>query len=451
MTQPAFDFGDEALDDPANPTFTVSELAEVVNGTLRRTFSDGIWVRGEIQGWNERGSHAYFTLADDSPGRQAVLRVQFFANARMRLRPLLQKYRLRLGDGMKVRIFGHLDYYAPSGQLGLKMADLDPRFTLGDLAQQREQVLRRLAADGSLDTNGRRRLSAVPLRIGVVSSAGTAAWHDFHDELVRSGFGFQLVLADTRVQGPEAARRVTRALQALSIHAVQRGLDAIVVIRGGGSRNELATFDAETIARAIAAAPVPVLTGLGHEIDRAVADEVAHTSLKTPTACAAHLVSRVGDYLDDVEQHHVAILATARTRLDAADRGVGDRAHRIVRRTHSAVERADERLDTRVHRLRAAGVRPVLDAERRLRLVAGRLAARAPQLITAEERHLLGLEARVRALDPVNVLARGWSITRGPDGRVLRTAEEVAAGDVLTTQLAAGTVTSRVEPGRTPP
>ena len=293
MTQPAFDFGDEALDDPANPTFTVSELADAVNGTLRRTFSDGIWVRGEIQGWNERGSHAYFTLADDTPGRQAVVRVQFFANARMRLRPLLQKYRLRLGDGMKVRIFGHLDYYAPSGQLGLKMADLDPRFTLGDLAQQREQVLRRLAADGSLDANGRRRLSPVPLRVGVVSSAGTAAWHDFHDELVRSGFGFQLVLADTRVQGPEAGRRVTRAVQALSIHAVQRGLDAIVVIRGGGSRNELATFDAETIARAIAAAPVPVLTGLGHEIDRSVADEVAHTSLKTPTACAAHLVTLV--------------------------------------------------------------------------------------------------------------------------------------------------------------
>jgi exodeoxyribonuclease VII large subunit len=248
MTQPAFDFGDEALDDPANPTFTVSELADAVNGTLRRTFSDGIWVRGEIQGWNERGSHAYFTLADDTPGRQAVVRVQFFANARMRLRPLLQKYRLRLGDGMKVRIFGHLDYYGPSGQLGLKMSDLDPRFTLGDLAQQREQVLRRLAADGSLDTNGRRRLSPVPLRVGVVSSAGTAAWHDFHDELVRSGLGFQLVLADTRVQGPEAGRRVTRAIQALSIHAVQRGLDAIVVIRGGGARNELATFDAEPIA-----------------------------------------------------------------------------------------------------------------------------------------------------------------------------------------------------------
>ena len=199
MTQTAFDF--EPLDDPANPTFTVSELADAVNGVLRRGFSDGVWVRGEIQGWSERGSHAYFTLADDAPGRQAVLKVQFFANARMRLRPLLHKHRLRLGDGMRVRIFGHLDYYAPNGQLGLKMTDLDPRFTLGDLAQQRDQVLRRLAADGSLDANSRRPLSRVPLRLGVVSSAGTAAWHDFHDELVRSGFGFQVLLADTTRAG----------------------------------------------------------------------------------------------------------------------------------------------------------------------------------------------------------------------------------------------------------
>ena len=446
MSQPAFDFGDEPLDDPANPTFTVSELADAVNSTLRRGFSDGVWVRGEIQGWNERGGHAYFSLADDSPGRQAVVRVQFFANARMRLRPLLAKHRLRLADGMKVRIFGHLDFYAPSGQLGLKMSDLDPRFTLGDLAQQRDQVLRRLAADGALDVNGRRPLSRVPLRIGVVSSAGTAAWHDFHDELARSGFGFHVVLADTTVQGPDAPRRVTRAIQALSRHAERRGLDVIVVIRGGGARNELATFDAEPIARAIAAAPVPVLTGLGHEIDRSVADEVAHTSLKTPTACAQSLVQAVGQYLTAVEGRYAAVVDTTRSRLATAERALADRAHRIARRTHAAVERADERLGVRVQRLRTGAHRPLVDGERRVDGAGQRLVSRAPQLLAAEERHLGSIEARVRSLDPVNVLARGWSITRAADGRVLRSPADVAAGEILTTQLATGSLRSRAEP-----
>lgn len=450
MSQPAFDFGDEPLDDPVNPTYTVGELADAVNGALRRTFSDGVWVRGEIQGWSERGQHAYFTLADDTPGRQAVVRVQFFANARMRLRPLLTKHRLRLGEGMKVRIFGQLDFYAPGGQLGLKMTDLDPRFTLGDLAQQRDQVLRRLAADGSLDTNGRRRLSPVPLRVGIVSSQGTAAWHDFHDEMVRSGFGFHLVLADTRVQGADASRQITRAIESLSGHAARGRLDVIVVIRGGGARNELATFDAEPIARAIASAPVPVFTGLGHEIDRSVADEVAHTSLKTPTACAAHLVQLVGEYLGAAEQRHAAVLSAARARLIASDHQLADRAHRIARRTHAAVERADERLGTRITRLRAAVVRPLGEGERRTRVAAERLATRVPQLLAAEERHLTGIEARVRSLDPVNVLARGWSITRSADGHVVRSSADVRAGDTLITQFADGAARSTVDETDTP-
>jgi len=451
MTQPAFDFGDEALDDPANPTLTVGELADAVNQALRRSFSDGVWVRGEITGWNERGGHAYFQLADDSPGRQAVVRVQFFATARQRLRPLLAKHRLRLADGMKVRILGYLDFYGPGGTLGLKLVSLDPRFTLGDLAQQRDQVLRRLAADGSLDTNRRHPLSPVPLRVGVVTSAGTAAWHDFHNELERCGLGFRIVLADTRVQGPEAARRVARAVIALSQQAVRQagrvdGLDVIVVIRGGGSRNDMATFDAEPIARAIAAAPVPVLTGLGHEIDRSVADEVAHTSLKTPTACAAHLVLAVRRYLTDAEQRFGSITEVSATRLARAEQVLGERAQRIARRTQAAVERADERLAERAARLRSGSARPLLESDQHLRRGARQLATRVPQLLVAEERHLTAVEGRVRALDPVNVLARGWTITRRADGRVVRRPDELDVDDVLITQFATGTRRSRVVP-----
>jgi exodeoxyribonuclease VII large subunit len=281
VSQPAFDFGDEAIDDAGNPTFTVAELGEAINDNLRRGFRDGVWVRGEITGWSDRGNHAYFTLADDSGEAKAVVNVQFFANARMRLRPMLQKNRLRLGDGLKVRIFGFLDFYTPGGRLGLKMTGIDPRYTLGDIAQSRDAVMRRLVAEGLLDANGRHRLSELPLRVGVVTSLGTAAWHDFRDELEASGFAFRLHVADVRVQGALAAPMVSAAITTL---ARTPALDAIVVIRGGGARNDLAVFDAEEIARAIAAAPVPALTGLGHEVDRSIADEVAHTAAKTPTA-----------------------------------------------------------------------------------------------------------------------------------------------------------------------
>jgi len=291
VSQPAFDFGDDELDDVANPTYSVGELGEAINDTLRRGFSDGVWVRGEITGWSDRGQHAYFTLVDDADSSErsrngrgkAVVNVQFFANARMRLRPVLQKHRLRLADGMKVRVFGYLDYYAPNGRIGLKMTGIDPKYTLGDIARSRDEIIRRLVADGLLDANKRRLLSPVPLRVGVVASVGTAAWHDFHDELQRSSMGFSLTVIDTRVQGDLAEVSIAAAVTTLSRRV---DLDAVVLIRGGGARNELAVFDAERIARSIASSPIPVLTGLGHEVDRSVADEVAHTMLKTPTACA---------------------------------------------------------------------------------------------------------------------------------------------------------------------
>ncbi|MFV0309408.1 MAG: exodeoxyribonuclease VII large subunit [Desertimonas sp.] len=448
MSQPSFDFGDpddEPLDDAANPTYTVGELADEINRALRRSFFDGVWVRGEIHDLNERNGHLYLTLADDSAGRKAVLRVQFFSNARARLRPLFTKHRLRLAVGMKVRVYGHLDFYGPGGSIGLKMTDLDPRYTLGDLAQQRDQIVRRLVADGSIDANKRRPLSPVPLRIGVVSSAGTAAWHDFHDELQRSGLGFEVTLADTVVQGPAAPRAVTRAITKLAHHAAVRGLDAIVVIRGGGARNELAVFDGEPIARAIAAAPVPVLTGLGHEVDRSVADECAHTAYKTPTACAAALVGAVASYLDQTEQCFASIAQRAGAVLEAAEDRLIDRAVRIGQRTQAAVERADERLTVRVERLGHFADRTLGGAERHLTVVGQRVTARVPGLLAGEQRHLASLEARVRVLDPAHLLARGWSITRRHDGTVVRDPADVADGDVVSTQLAAGSIRSRVE------
>ena len=150
MSQPTFDLDFDALgndsearDEAGLATFSVRELADAINGALRRSFSDGVWVRGEIQGWNVRGPHAYFKLAEETDDGKASLNVQFFAPAQTKLKPLLSKHRLRLADGLKVRIFGHLDYFAPSGQLGLKMSGIDPRFTLGEMAMQRDEVVRR--------------------------------------------------------------------------------------------------------------------------------------------------------------------------------------------------------------------------------------------------------------------------------------------------------------------
>lgn len=442
MSQPSFDFG---VDDDGTPfdqpdgTLSVGELADAINRTLRGGFSEGVWVRGEIQGWNARGPHAYFTLADDEADSKAVVPVACFAPQRERLRPLLNKHRLSLGDGMKVRIFGYLDYYAPTGRLSLKMSGIDPRFTLGDLAQQREQTLRRLLAAGLLDANRRHRLARLPVRVGVVTSVGSAAWHDFVHELERSAVGFELRVCDVRVQGDRAVSMVSAAVRTLSRHE----LDVIVVIRGGGARNELAVFDAEPIALAIANAPVPVFTGLGHEVDRSVSDEVAHTSYKTPTACAAALVAAAIEYRACADAAYRDVVVTARRQVDAAEQRLVERSHRIARRTGAAVVRADELLAARRHRLGATSTRLVDAATRRVDADAGVLAARAPRLLDGAARHLDQLAAHLRLVDPQRMLARGWTITRTASGAPL-SAATVAAGEQLVTDTADSRITSTV-------
>ena len=429
------------LDDGGVPTYTVGELAEAINSALRRRFTDGIWVRGEIQGWSERGAHAYFRLVEESDEGKAAINVQFFANSRMRLRPILTKHRLKLGDGLKVRIFGHLDYFAPSGQLGLKMSGLDPRFTLGEMALERDEVVRRLVASGLFDANRRTPMPAAPLRVGVVTSTASAAWGDFTHELDRSGLAFRLRVIDVRVQGEWAVDMVSAALRTLTGHD---DLDVVVLIRGGGSKTELATFDHELIATTIAMSPMPVFTGLGHEVDRSVADEVAHSSLKTPTACAAALVEHVYAFQSEVERVWSAIDRRANRSLLDATTSLATIAHGIRRATVSAVERSDDRLGHRRQRLGAAATRALERSNDRL-VSAHASLRRAPARLDPETRHVEAVAARVRLLDPAHTMARGWSITRAADGTIVRSAAELQAGATITTTFAKGSARSRVE------
>ena len=445
MSQPAFEFDDAELDDGGEPTYSVCELAEAINDQFRRGFRDGVWVRGEINGLQHRGPHTYFSLVEDGDDGKGVLRVQLFAPAKRRLTPVLKRANLELRDGMKVRIRGFLDYWAQGGSIGLKMVEIDPRYTLGEIAQSRDEVMRRLVASGLIDLNKRRTLSPIPLRVGVATSVDSAAWADFHGELHASGFGFELTVADTRVQGDGADRMVAGAIGTLARGAHKGVLDVIVVIRGGGARNELAVFDSARIAHTIAAVPVPVLTGLGHEIDRSIADEVAHTALKTPTACAGALIERVAAYSVDVEAAFEAIVRRSLATADGAEHRLHDVARRIAGRTNAAVERADERLTMRQARLALLAPAALDRSALRLDAAATRLLERSSSVAERERSRLAVFAARVDAVDPAVQLARGWTITRNADGAIVRSAADLGPGDALTTDFLDGRTTSVID------
>ncbi|MCU1362144.1 MAG: xseA [Ilumatobacteraceae bacterium] len=440
MSQIAFDLD---LDDGGEPTYTVGELAEAINGALHRRFSDGLWVRGEIQGWSKSAAgHIYFNLVEvDDRNTKSTVRVAFFAGAQHGPRERFRRAGLKLGDGLKVRIFGGLDFFAGSGQVTIKMTDIDPRFTLGEMAIQRDEVVRRLVATGLFDANRKCRLSVAPLRVGVVASLASAAWADFLHEIERSSVGFQLIVADVRVQGDAAVQMVSDAITWLGR---RDDLDVVVVIRGGGARTELATFDHESIALAIATSELPVFTGLGHEIDRSVADEVAHLALKTPTACATALVERVLEFMAIVENTWQAIAQRSARIVDRHDGRLIEIATGLGDRIHGALDRGDERLQHRATRVRDGARRVVERADAQLAVAVAAL-GRAPSQLDAEARHLASLDTQVRLLDPVNVLARGFSVTRGADGRAIRDAASLTPGDRVVTSFATGSTTSTVD------
>ena len=235
----------------SDQTLTVSELGIAIRAALEQTMPYGVWVEGEIQGIRRsRNNHVYFDLIEpaETSGAApvATVPVVLFRDTRDRVNRLLKRHGdpIRMTDGVRIRIQGMVDFYPPTGKLQLRMSAIDPTYTLGVLAAEREALLRQLAESGRLRANARPPVPAVPLRIGVVTSIGSAAHADVTTVFERSERAFTLVEIDTAVQGAGAERTIAAAIRA----AVDAHVDIVLVVRGGGSKTDLAVFDHDAIS-----------------------------------------------------------------------------------------------------------------------------------------------------------------------------------------------------------
>lgn len=380
------------------PAVTVGQFSEVVNQLLSSAFDGGVWIEGEIEGLKKPNPHLYFSLIENVDGKKAQANINLFAGNLRAIQTKLRQQGLELKDGLRVRLYGIPDYYAPFGKLSIKAEDIDTQFTVGDVAAKREALLKALLEKGVDKLNKRRPVPLVPLRLGVVSSSQAAGWADAERQLLESGFGFSVSFIDVRVQGDDAPPQVVAALNTLSR---RDDIDVVLLMRGGGSKSDLAAFDDERIALAISQCRHPVFTGLGHQIDTSIADIMAHTAHKTPTACAQAVIALVEEFLSD--------LASAQNQLRLL-------TGNSLLRARGRVSMAIERLTTR------------------------------PRNALERQKQILEMRAStVRLLDPAVTMARGWSITRDSNGNVVRSTDQISAGDVLVTSLAQGSITSRVE------
>lgn len=380
------------------PSFSVGQFTEVLNHVLKASFDEGVWVEGEIQGLRKPNPHAYFTLIENVDGVKAQLNINLFAGPLRNVQAKLRQQGIELKDGLKVRLFGRVEYYGPFGKLNLIASDVDTQFSAGDVAAKREELLRQLMENGVDKINKRIPVPLVPLRLGIISSSQAAGWADAQQHFAESGIGFAITFCDVRVQGDTAASQIVAALNSLSR---RDDLDLVMLMRGGGSKGDLAAFDDEQIAMAISKCSHPVFTGIGHEIDTSIADIVAHTANKTPTACAQSVIAIVENFLSELSYSAGSLWSL----------------------TQTAVERARSRIAVSVERLRT---RPRTALER-------------------QTQKLMMHAASVRLLDPVTTMARGWSITRDSSGNVVRSISDIKKGDTVVTALADGSITSTVE------
>jgi exodeoxyribonuclease VII large subunit len=446
------------------PTYSVSQLCGEVRDFLGEAFSS-VWVVGEAQRVrpSQRG-HLYFELVEKGERDEIVgkLEAVIWKGDLLRVRRVLGASGQNLTDGMQVRFRGSLDFYAPGGRIQLCVKDVDPAFTLGLLEQRRRETLAALTAAGLMERNRSLTIPDLPLDIALITSYGSAAYHDFLSGLQESGYGFRVIFVHASVQGKEAEREVVSALASLN----GLSIDLAVLIRGGGARSDLAVFDSRSLAEAIARAPFPVLAGLGHEIDRSIADLVAHSAFKTPTKVAEFLVEQVARRELEVDELRRRLVREALEPLRAGRESLG-RAERGVSLARMRLAAAGERIEEHARALARLGRSGLRQAERRQQQLRARLAELAPRRVESNERERLrlgeriagsargrlretratiqGMERLCAQLSPERTLERGFSLTRDSGGVLLRDPSQVAAGDLVTTRLAGGTLTSRVE------
>lgn len=404
----------------SEPTLTVTQVLARLQQAVVQEFPTPIWVRGEVSGLRRTSRGAVFLKLADTEEAGAAIEVVARGRVMMEVDRLLTDAGLgSLRDGIETRVKGTVGIDERGSRVRLSLLEVDPAFTAGRIALDRAEVIRRMTADGSLRANASLPLPLVPLRVGLVTSRGSAAHADFTDQLRRSSFRFRVKTVHSAVQGEQAAPALATAVKRLG----NENIDVLAVIRGGGSRLDLSVFDAEEVARAIAGSPVPVITGIGHDIDRSVADEAAAVAIKTPTAAGEWLVSRVKDFGDRMSVARHSIRAEATTAL---------------RRHHQILRTAAADIGASATTLRRQ--RDLLDSIR------AEIAHISREIVDRRRSDLVALEDWFKAVDVEPTLRRGFAIVADAEGkRIIRSVTGATAGDTLTIRFADGTVRVTVE------
>ena len=425
---------------------TLYELNSMVRDVVELGMPGSYWVEAELSEVRERSGHCYMELVQkDLTGNSTVARAsaRCWRSTWASVRPGFEQVTgEHFRAGLKVLLQVHAQFHENFGFSWI-VTDIDPAYTLGDMARRRQEIIRILKEEGVFDLNKELCLSLFASRIAVVSSESAAGYGDFCNQLDTNayGFAFSVRLFPAVMQGERTEGSIISALDAINSEA--NDFDCVVIIRGGGAVSDLSAFDSLALAENVANFPLPVITGIGHERDESVLDMVANKRVKTPTAAAALLIENLKHTYDRIVQAQERISVSVSRRMDYERVRLERVSGRIPVLFSLVKTRQQARIDSLFARVGAAAGRIVAEERLRLDRLSVALAPAVRQRLSAENHRLELLGQRISAVDPAILLRRGYSITLH-NGRAVYSPDQLSDGDVIETRLAEGNVRSVV-------
>ncbi len=402
---------------------TLFELNRMVRESIELSMPDEYWVEAELSECRESRGHCYMELIQKdelSATPIAKAPAKCWANKWLTIRPYFERTTgQQLHAGMKVLLKVYPQFHEAYGFSWI-VSDIDPTYTLGDMARKRQEIIQKLKAEGVFDLQKELQLPMFCQRIAVISSQTAAGYGDFCNQLADNPYGFQFEtqLFPAIMQGEGVEQSIIAALE----HIYNEPFDCVVIIRGGGATSDMSGFDTLALAENVANFPIPIITGIGHDRDESILDMVSHTRVKTPTAAAAFLISHLKEVLDIIDGSQELITRYAQQKLSTLNSQLSTLSESIPRLFSLVKTRQEAKIDSLWIKI------PML-LERKL---------------TGDTHRLQLIEERLKALDPTLLLARGYSITTY-NGRAVRDASQMPPGTEIETRLAKGKITSVVK------
>ena len=447
------------------PRITLFELNQLVREVIESEIPDEYWVEAELAECRESHGHCYMDLIQkDERSATPIARAsaRCWANKWMLIRPYFERTTgQRLHAGMKVLLKVRAQFHEAYGFSWI-VTDIDPTYTLGDMARKRQEIIAQLKAEGVFDLQRELRLPLFCQRIAIISSETAAGYGDFCNQLADNpyGFQFQAQLFPAIMQGEGVEQSIIAALeqiyaslssplptqQTTNTHHPSpntQSFDCVVIIRGGGASVDMSGFDTLALAENVANFPIPIITGIGHERDESILDMVSHTRVKTPTAAAAFLIDHLKTVMDSLNNAQEQIARLAQQKLTYHKSQFAAVAELLPRLFSNVRVRQEARLDALNNRLILSSGNKLSTLNAQLSTLSERLPILLDRRLMNEKHRLQLIEEKAKSLDPALLLSRGYSMTM-KDGKIVRDAADLHPGDEIETRLANGTVHSTV-------